>query len=122
MFAYGAAGLKPARRNHYDSRRLTQVYGPYIALQTLSPPRWALTMALRQRRPAPGLVHHSDRGVQYPSHDYTALLKQNGAQISMSLKGNPYDNAACEVVHDLWISIKSTPLPASRNGPQSPSK
>ena len=56
----------------------------------------ALTMALRQRRPAPGLVHHSDRGVQYASHEYTDLLKQHGAQISMSRKGNPYDNAACE--------------------------
>ena len=56
----------------------------------------ALTMALRQRRPAPGLVHHSDRGVQYASHEYTDLLKQHGARISMSRKGNPYDNAACE--------------------------
>jgi putative transposase len=56
----------------------------------------ALTMALRQRRPAPGLVHHSDRGVQYASHDYTDLLKQHGARISMSRKGNPYDNAAGE--------------------------
>jgi putative transposase len=51
----------------------------------------ALTMALRQRRPAPGLVHHSDRGVQYASHEYTDLLQQHGAQISMSRKGNPYD-------------------------------
>jgi putative transposase len=56
----------------------------------------ALTMALRQRRPVPGLVHHSDRGVQYASHEYTDLLQQHGAQISMSRKGNPYDNAACE--------------------------
>jgi transposase InsO family protein len=56
----------------------------------------ALTMALRQRQPAPGLVHHSDRGVQYASHEYTDLLKQHGAEISMSRKANPYDNAACE--------------------------
>ena len=56
----------------------------------------ALTMALRQRQPEPGLVHHSDRGVQYASHDYTGLLKQRGIHISMSRKGNPYDNAACE--------------------------
>jgi len=56
----------------------------------------ALNMALRQRRPVPGLVHHSDRGVQYASYEYTDLLKQHGAQISMSRKGNPYDNAACE--------------------------
>jgi transposase InsO family protein len=56
----------------------------------------ALRMALRERQPAPGLVHHSDRGVQYASADYTELLKQHQAAISMSRKGNPYDNAACE--------------------------
>ncbi len=56
----------------------------------------ALTMALRQRRPEPGLVHHSDRGVQYASHVYTGLLKDHSVAISMSRKGNPYDNAACE--------------------------
>ncbi len=56
----------------------------------------ALRMALIERRPAPGLVHHSDRGVQYASQDYTAMLKQHQATISMSRKGNPYDNAACE--------------------------
>ena len=56
----------------------------------------ALRMALIARRPAPGLVHHSDRGVQYASHDYTDLLRQHHATISMSRKGNPYDNAACE--------------------------
>src|SRR4051812_32265024 len=56
----------------------------------------ALRMALSERQPAPGLVHHSDRGVQYASHDYTGMLKQHHAIISMSRKGNPYDNAACE--------------------------
>ena len=56
----------------------------------------ALRMALLGRRPAPGLVHHSDRGVQYASHDYTTLLKDHEVTISMSRKGNPYDNAACE--------------------------
>jgi transposase InsO family protein len=56
----------------------------------------ALHMALEQRAPAAGLVHHSDRGVQYASHDYTGLLKSRGIEISMSRKGNPYDNAACE--------------------------
>ena len=56
----------------------------------------ALRNALEQRQPAPGLVHHSDRGVQYAAVDYTDLLKQHGAQISMSRKGNPYNNAACE--------------------------
>jgi len=56
----------------------------------------ALRMALARRRPAPGLVHHSDRGVQYASRDYTQLLKDHGIEISMSRKGNPWDNAACE--------------------------
>lgn len=56
----------------------------------------ALRMALARRRPAPGLVHHSDRGVQYASRDYTQLLQDRGIQISMSRKGNPWDNAACE--------------------------
>ena len=56
----------------------------------------ALRMALIERQPAPGLVHHSDRGVQYASQDYTEMLKQHQATISMSRKGNPYDNAACE--------------------------
>ena len=56
----------------------------------------ALRMALSRRSIGPGLVHHSDRGVQYASHDYTALLKEHGIEISMSRKGNPWDNAACE--------------------------
>jgi len=56
----------------------------------------ALRQALVRRRPMPGLVHHSDRGVQYASRDYTQRLKDHGIQISMSRKGNPWDNAACE--------------------------
>jgi putative transposase len=56
----------------------------------------ALNMALRRRSPPEGWTHHSDRGVQYASNDYTSLLKEHGARISMSRKGNPYDNATCE--------------------------
>lgn len=56
----------------------------------------ALEMALAERKPTGQLVHHSDRGVQYASGDYTDLLKQHKVRISMSRKGNPYDNAACE--------------------------
>ena len=56
----------------------------------------ALRIALERRTPTPGMVHHSDRGVQYASHEYTDLLKGRGINISMSRKGNPYDNAACE--------------------------
>jgi len=53
-------------------------------------------MALAQRPVRPGLVHHSDRGVQYARHQYTRLLQDQGIEISMSRKGNPWDNAACE--------------------------
>jgi len=56
----------------------------------------ALRMALSHRSVEPGLVHHSDRGSQYASTDYTDLLKARQIDISMSRKGNPWDNAACE--------------------------
>ena len=56
----------------------------------------ALKMAFQQRGPVKGLTHHSDRGVQYASREYTDLLKEHGVQISMSRSGNPYDNAKCE--------------------------
>ena len=57
----------------------------------------ALEMALSQRSwKAEGLIHHTDRGVQYASTDYTDLLDQNEIQISMSRRGNPYDNARAE--------------------------
>jgi putative transposase len=56
----------------------------------------ALRMALDRRTPLPGLVHHSDRGSQYASRDYTELLQANQIRISMSRRGNPWDNAACE--------------------------
>jgi putative transposase len=56
----------------------------------------ALAMALEQRRPAAGLVHHSDRGVQYASRDYVAVLEAQQIQISMSRPANPWDNATCE--------------------------
>src|SRR5260370_40691959 len=59
-------------------------------------PLAALRMALARRVVEAGLVHHSDRGTQYASDDYTDLLKANGVAISMSRKGNPWDNAACE--------------------------
>jgi transposase InsO family protein len=56
----------------------------------------ALRMALSRRTVTPALVHHSDRGVQYASGDYTQLLKDHDIRISMSRKANPWDNAACE--------------------------
>ncbi len=56
----------------------------------------ALQMAIEQRKPDPGCIHHSDQGVQYCSEDYTELLSEWKFQISMSRKGNPYDNAWAE--------------------------
>jgi putative transposase len=59
-------------------------------------PLLALERAITLRQPAPGLVHHSDRGIQYASQQYTALLGIHGILPSMSRPGNPYDNAFCE--------------------------
>jgi putative transposase len=56
----------------------------------------ALTDALTQRQPPPGLVHHSDRGVQYASSDYVGILEKHQIVPSMSRPANPYDNASCE--------------------------
>ena len=56
----------------------------------------ALQLAIELRHPPPGLIHHSDRGVQYASHEYVEQLEQIGAHISMSSVGNPYDNAKAE--------------------------
>jgi putative transposase len=56
----------------------------------------ALQTAIESRQPAPGLIHHSDRGVQYASAAYVDLLLQHSMIASMSRPGNPYDNAKCE--------------------------
>jgi putative transposase len=56
----------------------------------------ALQQALEERKPLPGAVHHSDRGLQYCANDYVALLERHGFVISMSRKARPYDNAKAE--------------------------
>jgi putative transposase len=56
----------------------------------------ALEQAIAKRQPRPGLVHHSDRGVQYASEEYIAMLDKQGMIPSMSRPANPYDNASCE--------------------------
>ena len=56
----------------------------------------ALQKAIEERKPPSGLVHHSDRGVQYASAAYAAVLRQHGMLPSMSRPANPYDNASCE--------------------------
>jgi transposase InsO family protein len=64
----------------------------------------ALKQALAVRRPAPGLLHHSDRGIQYASSAFQALLHSQHIVPSMSAKGNCYDNAAME---SFWSTLKS---------------
>jgi transposase InsO family protein len=64
----------------------------------------ALWRAICYQRPAPGLIHHSDRGSQYCALDYQRLLKQHGLLASMSAKGNCYDNAPME---SFWGSLKN---------------
>ncbi|MBC3935568.1 IS3 family transposase [Undibacterium sp. CY7W] len=64
----------------------------------------ALWRAATNKRPAPGLIHHSDRGSQYCAHDYRKLVEQFGMQASMSRKGNCYDNAPME---SFWGSLKN---------------
>ncbi len=56
----------------------------------------ALEIAIEARRPLAGLVHHSDRGIQYASGEYVAVLQQREMISSMSRSANPYDNASCE--------------------------
>jgi putative transposase len=63
----------------------------------------ALWMAFKQERPAPSLIQHSDRGSQYASGEYRALLEQFGMKASMSRRGNCYDNAPME---SFWASLK----------------
>src|ERR1700737_4362546 len=56
----------------------------------------ALEQAIAKRQPPPGVVHHSDRGVQYASEEYVAILEKQRMIPSMSRPANPYDNASCE--------------------------
>jgi transposase InsO family protein len=64
----------------------------------------ALEMAVRQRRPSPGVIHHSDRGIQYASAEYRDRLAVHGMTPSMSRAGNCYDNGAMEA---FWSTIKN---------------
>lgn len=84
----------------YSRRLVGWAMGPSLATAL---PLAALHMALRRRRPAPGLLHHSDRGCQYASADYRALLAAHGCVPSMSRRGNCYDNATMEA---FWSTLK----------------
>ncbi len=80
----------------------------------------ALRRAIALRQPRPGLIHHSDRGSQYCSHDYQKLLKAHGMTVSMSGKGNCFDNAMVETVFKtiknelVWRTIFQTRTAAER--------
>jgi putative transposase len=87
-FCYLAAIL-----DAYSRRCVGWHLSPFIDTRlTLS----ALGMALSTRQPGAGLIHHSDRGVQYASSEYVARLEEAGALISMTSVGNPYENAKAE--------------------------
>jgi transposase InsO family protein len=64
----------------------------------------ALFQAMAAKRPAAGLIHHSDRGSQYCAHEYQQLLQQFGMRASMSRRGNCYDNAPME---SFWGTLKN---------------
>jgi putative transposase len=73
----------------------------------------ALEQAIAQRRPRPGLVHHSDRGLQYARGEYVAVLEKFGIVASMSRPANPYDNASCESdLEDDFRTLSASPIVA----------
>lgn len=81
----------------------------------------ALKMAIAQRHVEPGLVHHSDQGVQYACEEYVTVLNDHKFTISMSRKGNPYDNAMAESfmktikAEEVYINDYRTITDASKN-------
>jgi putative transposase len=76
----------------------------------------ALRMAIEHRSPRPGLLHHSDRGTTYASSEYQDVLRRHGMRVSMSRRGNCWDNA---VVESFFSSLKTEcpelSVPLSRN-------
>jgi putative transposase len=83
----------------------------------------ALRMALESRTIQPGLIHHSDRGIQYAAGDYVAQLERHAIEISMSRPGNPYDNAYCEsflgkLKQEQWDGRKYQSMAEARNAIQ----
>ena len=78
---------------HIHARSVGWALGNTLATRL---PLGALRHAIATRQPPPGLVHHSDRGVQYASGEYVQILHQHQMIPSMSRPANPYDNASCE--------------------------
>jgi transposase InsO family protein len=77
------------------SRKVIGGYAVSTALDTALTLQ-ALRMAIEERQPVPGVIHHSDQGVQYASTEYVEELKRCGFEISMARRGNPYENARME--------------------------
>jgi hypothetical protein len=75
---------------------LAWLSGDFRLLEDTAYPELTLQMALKSRKPAPGLIHHSDRGSQYASERYIRTLEKHGVQISMSRVGMATDNAKIE--------------------------
>lgn len=99
--------VKTEHKYHYLSL-ITDAYSKKIMGYELSTdlsvdgPLKALNMALKSRKyPTKTLIHHSDRGLQYCSSDYTEKLKNNGIQISMTQNGDPYENAVAERINGI---------------------
>jgi putative transposase len=84
----------------FSRRLIGWSFGPQMGAKLCTQ---ALRMAIRQRRPQPGLVHHSDQGMQYLSSQYRQVLDDIGAVASMSRKGNCYDNA---MIESFWSTMK----------------
>jgi transposase InsO family protein len=91
------AGIKDV----FTCEMVGYVLGPRMTQELTAQALWR---AVRGKRPAPGLILHSDRGSQYCAADYRKLVAQFGMQASMSRKGNCYDNAPME---SLWGSLKN---------------
>jgi len=90
-----------AHKDLFNGEIVGYVLGPRITKELVVR---SLLMAVRIKRPGPGLIHHSDRGSQYCSPKYQKLLKQFGMKSSMSRKGNCYDNAPME---SFWGTMKN---------------
>lgn len=87
----------------YSRKVIGWAFGERITTQLATD---ALASALAKRQPQRQVIVHTDRGIQYCSKQYQALIKANGLQASMSAKGNCYDNAACEsFFHTLKVEL-----------------
>jgi putative transposase len=90
-----------AHKDLYSGEIVGYALGPRITTDLV---RESLLKAIRMKRPLQGLIHHSDRGIQYCAHEYQRLVAQLGLKASMSRRGNCYDNAPME---SFWGTLKN---------------